>query len=153
MARQSLLPVTILVPSGEKFTLFIPSECPFSSPIIDPDFASQIMARPSKLPVTIRLSTGEKLTLVISFEWLFSSLNKTPDFASHMMASLSELPVTIRVPSGEKLTQFILPEWPIRSGNIPIFNPVRFALLKLVLTKKQFLAYTSVRSAPSKLVL
>ena len=36
---------------------------------------------------------------------------------------------------------------------MPRFNPDRLALLKLVFTKKQFLASTSVRSAPSKLVL
>ena len=39
------------------------------------------------------------------------------------------------------------------SGSIPIFNPCRFAFLKLVFRKKQFIAYTSVRSAPSKFVV
>ena len=57
------------------------------------------------------------------------------------------------MPSGEKITLVIASECPRRSGNIPRFNPDRFALLKLVLTKKQFIASTSVRSAPSKLVL
>ena len=61
--------------------------------------------------------------------------------------------MTIRVPSGEKLTLHIPLEWPRRSENIPIFKPERLALLKLVFTKKQFLAVTSVKSASSKLVL
>ena len=61
--------------------------------------------------------------------------------------------MTILLPSGEKLTLVIPPECPRRSGNIPKFKPERFALLKLVFTKKQFLAVTSDKSAPSKLVL
>ena len=69
------------------------------------------------------------------------------------MASLSLLPVNIRVPSGEKLTLLIPLEWPRRSGYIPISKFKRFAFLKLESEKKQFPAYTSVRSAPSKLVV
>ena len=69
------------------------------------------------------------------------------------MASLSSLHVTIFYPSGENLTDVMAYEWPRRSGNIPKFKPERLALVKLVFTKKQFLAITLLKSAPSKLVL
>ena len=55
--------------------------------------------------------------------------------------------MTILVPSGEKLILVISSEWPRRSGNIPTLKEERFALLKLVFTKKQFLAVTSDKSA------